>query len=854
MQSSRAFVTHVPSSAHPESAAGSSGAGGWLDADASLPSSERSPHRADRRQPLTRSLMALMVCSALAACGGGGGGGSAVNTNPDPQAVTPVTPSVPPSANNQGAQGNNGTNSQNGTSSDSRGQGSVAGGNAASGNSSQSSAGNGNQNGTTGGSTSTPGTGNGSGNTGSGASDAPVGITPPNLPGNDADPKSQKPTAAIVRILGQVRGPSAAANPASLRLPQGSTSIAYDRQDPPRIWVINPDQDSVSVLDSKTRTLLREIPLTVSGRTETAPEKPASEHGPRTLAIDNAGHVWVANRHSGSISIIDPATMTVTTRIALGVATQPYGVVAAPDGSGIWVSTLGSQELLQFDPVTRQLKQRMALGPEVRHLAITADSKRLLASRFITPALPGESTLTPRTRGTGFRGGEVLLIDPARATLQRAIPLAVSTLEDTPIQGRGLPNYLGAAAISPDGRSAWIPSKQDNIQRGQSRDGQPLDFQSTVRAIVSNLDLQAATPAERPARRYDVDNSGQASAATYTPDGRYVLVALETSREISILNAATGTEVRRLDVQRTPQGIAVSPDGKQAAVSNVMSRTVSFFDISALANDEPRAILPATATGTLKSAERMPAQLKRGKELFHDARDPRLARDRYMSCASCHSEGYGDGRVWDMSSLGEGLRKTISLQGHGGKKARLHWSGNFDEVQDFEQQIRALGGGSGLMPIGSFELNGRNLPLGTPKAGQSDDLDALAAYVNSLNRYAPSPYRNSDRSLTASAKTGEALFASKGCTTCHSNADLGGDGLTRHDIGTLKPASGKVQGEALTGLVAPSLRDAWYTAPYLHDGSADTLEAAIQAHNTNTFTAAELSSLAAYIRQLGNGQ
>lgn len=845
MQSSRAFVTHVPSSAHSESAAGSSGAGGWLDADTSLPSSERLPHRADRRQPLTRSLMALMVCSALAACGGGGGG-SAVNTNPDPQAVTPVTPSVTPGTNGQGAQGNNGTGAQNGTSSDNHGQGSVAGGNAASGNSSHSSA--------SSGSTSTPGTGNGSGNTGSGASDTPVSVTPPNLPGNDADPKSQKPTAAIVRILGQVRGPSAAANPASLRLPQGSTSIAYDRQDPPRIWVINPDQDSVSVLDSKTRTLLREISLTVSGRAETAPEKPATEHGPRTLAIDNAGHVWVTNRHSGSISIIDPATMTVATRIALGVATQPYGVVAAPDGSGIWVSTLGSQELLQFDPVTRQLKQRMALGPEVRHLAITADSKRLLASRFITPALPGESTLTPRTRGTGFRGGEVLLIDPARATLQRTVSLAVSTLEDTPIQGRGLPNYLGAAAISPDGRSAWIPSKQDNIQRGQSRDGQPLDFQSTVRAIVSNLDLQAATPAERPARRYDVDNSGQASAATYTPDGRYVLVALETSREISVLNAATGTEVRRLDVQRTPQGIAVSPDGKQAAISNVMSRTVSFFDISALANDEPRAILPATATGTLKSAERMPAQLKRGKELFHDARDPRLARDRYMSCASCHSEGYGDGRVWDMSSLGEGLRKTISLQGHGGKKARLHWSGNFDEVQDFEQQIRALGGGSGLMPIGSFELNGRSLPLGTPKAGQSDDLDALAAYVNSLNRYAPSPYRNSDRSLTASAKVGESQFASKGCTTCHSNADLGGDGLTRHDIGTLKPASGKVQGEALTGLVAPGLRDAWYTAPYLHDGSADTLEAAIQAHNTNTFTAAELSSLAAYIRQIGNGQ
>lgn len=310
MQSSRAFVTHVPSSAHPESAAGSSGAGGWLDADASLPSSERSPHRADRRQPLTRSLMALMVCSALAACGGGGGG-SAVNTNPNPQAVTPVAPSVTPGANGQGAQGSNGTGAQNGTSSDNRNQGDVASGNAEGGYGSHGSAGNSNQNSAAGGSNGSPGTGNGSGNTGSGTSDTPVSVTPPSLPGNDADPKSQKPTAAIVRILGQVRGPAAAANPASLRLPQGSTSIAYDRQDPPRIWVINPDQDSVSVLDSKTRTLLREIPLTVSGRAETAPEKPATEHGPRTLAIDNAGHVWVANRHSGSISIIDPATMTV---------------------------------------------------------------------------------------------------------------------------------------------------------------------------------------------------------------------------------------------------------------------------------------------------------------------------------------------------------------------------------------------------------------------------------------------------------------------------------------------------------------------------------------------------------------
>ena len=32
-----------------------------------------------------------------------------------------------------------------------------------------------------------------------------------------------------------------------------------------------------------------------------------------------------------------------------------------------------------------------------------------------------------------------------------------------------VPNYLGAAAISPDATQAWVPSKQDNIKRGTLR-------------------------------------------------------------------------------------------------------------------------------------------------------------------------------------------------------------------------------------------------------------------------------------------------------------------------------------------------------------------------------------------------
>ncbi len=62
-----------------------------------------------------------------------------------------------------------------------------------------------------------------------------------------------------------------------------------------------------------------------------------------------------------------------------------------------------------------------------------------------------------------------------------------------------------------------------------------------------------------------------------------------------------------------------------------------------------------------------------------------------MSCASCHNDGGGDGRVWDLTGMGEGLRNTVSLRGKGGMAhGFLHWSANFDEVQDFEGQIRAL--------------------------------------------------------------------------------------------------------------------------------------------------------------------
>ncbi len=664
--------------------------------------------------------------------------------------------------------------------------------------------------------------------------------------GSNSTSNAPIPTAITsATIKGTATGPASAAQAAATLSPQSSTPILYDQRSPQRIWVVNPDQDSVSVIDSSTQQLLAEIPV---GK------------APRTLAIDNSGHVWVSNRAGGSISIIDPDALSVATTLELASAAQPYGIVNAPDGSGVWVSLLGSQEILQFDPVSRQVRQRHYVGAEVRHLAISADSQKLLASRFISPPLPGENTTTPRITGTDVRGGEVMLFQLQgieHASLLRTIPLAVSQVADTEVSGGGLPNYLGAAAFSPDGKTAWIPSKQDNIMRGMMRNKLPLDFQNTVRAVISKINLDGTQAAEDLSARVDLDNSSVASAISYTPDGRFMAVAMETSREVSIVNAATRVQVRLvLGGSVAPQGVAISADGKQLAVSTFMTRDIRLLDLSPLQTSDNLAALAANGTrvATLNTPEKLSAQVLQGKQLFYDAFDTRLARDRYMSCAACHNDGYGDGRVWDMSGFGEGLRKTISLQGHGKKKTLLHWSGNFDEVQDFEQQIRGLAGGTGLMSDGQFVNGPSGTALGTPKAGISTQLDALAAYVDSLGSYAPSPFRALGRGLSADAQAGAALFSRKTCATCHSNADLGGDGTKRDNIGTLQAGSGNVSGAPLDGIVAPGLRDAWYNAPYLHDGSAGTLEAAIKAHKDISLSDADVKQLSAYVLELGNDE
>ena len=422
----------------------------------------------------------------------------------------------------------------------------------------------------------------------------------------------------------------------------------------------------------------------------------------------------------------------------------------------------------------------------------------------------------------------------------------------------GVPSYLGPLVVSPNGMEAVVPSMQANIGEGAYLSGKPITFQTTVRGVLSYVDVVEGS--EQREKRKQFDNRGFARAAVFTSRGDFVYVAMRGSRAVDRLDVLTGgASGTILDVGFALEGLALSPDDRFLFVDAFMSREVVAYDVSDLSTP-PQVI----STAGIVSEEPLTPALLRGKQLFNDSFDPRLAKDSYIACAHCHLEHLDDHRTWDFTDRGEGMRNTISLEGRSGVgHGPIHWSGNFDEIHDFEHDIRNAFGGSGLLSDEDFASHDQT--LGDSKAGLSEDLDALAAYVGSLTSFAPSPFRNEDGSLTDAAMRGQLLFESPalGCTTCHSGPTLTDSAFVTptepllHDVGTLTEASGQRLGMPLAGIDTPTLHGLWNTAPYLHDGSALTLLDVLTTKNpsdahgvTSGLTAAELDDLVQYLLSL----
>lgn len=602
--------------------------------------------------------------------------------------------------------------------------------------------------------------------------------------------------------------------------PTRSSSVAVDEARR-RVWVVNPDAGSVSIVDADSLSVLREVKV---------------GENPRTVALAADGSAWVTAYDGDEVVVVSPQG-DVTDRVAMGWGAAPFGVAFEPDGSSAWISLEAKGALVELDVKSRAEVQRVELGADSSPRALALFNQQMWVARF---------------RSADDRG-EVFELHTPSGSVVHALPLAIDPGPDKTNSGRGLPNLLGALTVSPDGRSVVVPAKKDNIQRGKWRDGEALNSDNTVRTMVATIDLDAG--GENMALRVDLDNHDMASAVVTSPVGDLLFVTSQGTNRVDVLDAYSGKLIGGFGTGAAPQGLWLSQDGR-LFVQSFMSRTLDVHDVSGLLSGTDTTAKHLASVATVAIEPLLPNVLL-GKQIFYNAADPRMSLDGYLSCSTCHPDGRDDGRVWDFTDRGEGLRNTIALTGRGGTlHGPVHWTANFDEIQDFENDIRLHFGGGGLMKDADFDADAHSDPLGDPKAGLSQPLDALAAYVSSLNTFPRSPHRDPGGSMTADALEGRELFAQSGCGTCHSGRELT-DSPQRvlHDVGTIGPASGSRIGGALTGLDTPTLRGLWASAPYLHDGSAATLDAVLEnpAHGAGSrLSPAQRAKVVQFLLQLEN--
>jgi len=527
------------------------------------------------------------------------------------------------------------------------------------------------------------------------------------------------------------------------------------------LLVVNPDSNSLSLVDSATRMVRFEVTVGID---------------PRTVAVSPDGLVaYVACRGSDEVTIADLVEGTVLGQIPVG--DRPYGVLVGSSGR-LFVAEQGVDSVRILDTSTLETLAVLPVDDRPSGLGLGSNGRLLYVTHLLQPSL----TVFENVDG------------PTDGILQRHIALWPDS------------NLLQSIILSNDGLTAYVPHTRSNVVN------RALTFDTTVFPLISLVDL--GDEVHRVGDQLDLGTLdppgvGLPFDAALTPDGQELWVVNAASNDLSVLDLENRNLKRHIEVEDNPRSILLSADGATAYVSNTLAGTVSIID---------------TASGTVVDSIRtttipLPPVLLEGKRLFHSSDDPRMAQAQWISCNTCHFEGEHDGQTWTFGFAGP--RNTTSLLGMI-ETYPLRWSGEWDESADSEFAVRRENFGAGLI---DGEMGCAIFPPdcvdGDPNQGRNYDLDALAAFIDSL-RVPLNPDHADGQPLSEAAQRGEILFHndSVGCAECHP-APLYTD-LKSHDVGTT--TSDERIGPAFD---TPTLRGLYDSAPYFHDGSARTLRQTI---------------------------
>ncbi len=244
-----------------------------------------------------------------------------------------------------------------------------------------------------------------------------------------------------------------------------------------------------------------------------------------------------------------------------------------------------------------------------------------------------------------------------------------------------------------------------------------------------------------------------------------------------------------------------------------------------------------------------PDKIALGSILFNDTR---LSRDNSLSCASCHILEVGGDDDLSVGKALDGNEHVVNTPSvfNARYNFRQHWDGasatleeQIDETlhnhmvagSNWDQLLAKLNEDAALVKL--FE---KTYPEGINK---KNFLDALTEFEKSLvtpnSRF--DQYLLGDISaISEEEKKGYLLFKELGCISCHQGINVGGNlfqkfgifydylgergNIINADYGRINVTNREAD---LHVFKVPSLRNVEVTAPYLHDGNAETLEEAI---------------------------
>ena len=542
---------------------------------------------------------------------------------------------------------------------------------------------------------------------------------------------------------------------------------------------------------------------------------------PKGLALSPDGaRAWVANSWSDSVSEIDTRSMTVVRTLPAGM--EANAVVLDPAARALYTANRIGSDISVIDLAAGRETKRLEAGRGASYLALAGGR---VYSTHIYPN-PGDFRAPPHSEIT------VLDARAQRVTERMSLAGAAGVFHVTlSADGRlGLAALLRPKNQVPLAHVAhgWVTGNALAVFGADAGEPfqAPLDeldrYFTPPFAVVMAPDKSVAWVSTTGSDSVTVVDLGKllAYAAGLSPAQRYTLA--------NDLSASAHYVTARIAVGVAPKGMALDWARRRLYVANRNADTISVVDTGQ--NKVVRTLrLPA------------PAQLtpqRRGERLFYSAR---FAFQGHFGCANCHLEATFDGLSWDLEPDGFGRdivdnRLLEDVEG----TAPFKWNGGNPTLED------ECGPRTEKYFYRSQSYSAR-------------ELADLVAFVKSIPAR-PNRYRVPG-GLTAQQERGKVIFertrAKNGtpipelnqCGVCHYGPHHTNQALA--DVGTGKPTDRKTEFDV------PQLTNVGLTAPYLHDGSATTLEEIWTIFNpkdthgvTNDLTKDELNDLIEYLRTL----